>query len=422
MNARLASVLVFSLVLGLAEIAAAQLPPLGRPETVGMSSERLARIGVTLRDEIAHDRLPGAVVAIARKDRLVYYESFGYLDPGAGILMPKDAIFNIASMTKPLTAAGALALVEEGRLLLNDPVGKYLPPLDAMPVAVMSRDGATVAATEPARRKPTIQDLMRHTAGMTYGSQGTSELHKRYGALNLGELTSAAFLEGLGALPLHYHPGTTWDYGLGLDVLGLAIEAVSGQTLGRFLEERLFRPLGMVDTGFVVPAGKVGRYAKALPRNPVTGGAQAIADRTTQPSLECGGGCGVSTALDYLRFASMLLNGGTGGNRRVLGRKTVEFMTADQLGPEVDIDRLRALAQNLNGHGFGLGVAVRRTTGVAGIMGSAGDFNWAGADGTYFWVDPSERLIVVFMAAVPGEQRLRSRQLITALALQAIVD
>lgn len=421
MNARLAVVLVSCLVLGLAEIAAAQWPPPARPETVGMSSGRLSRIGAALRDEIAHDRLPGAVVAIARKDRLVYYESFGFLDKGANVPMPKDAIFNIMSMTKPLTAAGALTLVEEGRLLLSDPIGKYLPPLDAMPVAVMSQDGATVAATEPARRKPTIQDLMRHTAGMTYGSRGTSELHERYAPLSVDGLTGAAFLDRLGTLPLHYHPGTTWDYGLGLDVLGLAIEAVSGQTLGRFLEERLFRPLGMGDTGFVVPAGKVGRYAKALPRNPVTGGPQSIADRTRQLPLECGGGCGVSTALDYLRFASMLLNGGVGGNRRVLGRKTVEFMTTDQLGPEVNVDRLRDFLNSI-GHGFGLGVAVRRPAGGAALMGSAGDFNWGGADGTYFWVDPSERLVVVFMASGPGEQRLRSRQLVTALVLQAIVD
>lgn len=167
MNLRLASLLASSLALGLAEIAAAQLPPPATPETVGMSSERLARIGAALRDEIAHDRLPEAVVVIARKDRLAYYESFGFLDKGANVSMPGDAIFNIMSMTKPLTAAGALTLVEEGRLLLDDPIGKYLPPLDAMPVAVMSQDGATVAATEPARRKPTIQDLMRHTAGMT---------------------------------------------------------------------------------------------------------------------------------------------------------------------------------------------------------------------------------------------------------------
>lgn len=414
---------VLALVLALGPTASADPVPRARPEAVGMSSQRLERLGQALRREIDEGRLPGAVVAVARKGKLVYYEAFGFLDKAAGIAMPKDAIFNIASMTKPLTAVGALILYEEGRLLVNDPVGKYLPHLDGMPVAVLSNgaSGEEAIATEPARRKVTLQDLMRHTAGLTYGNRGTSALHKRYDTLSTSSQTGAEFLDRLSKLPLHYQPGTMWDYSLGLDVLGLVVEAVTKQALGQFLDERLLRPLGMVDTAFIVPAEKANRYAKPLPLDPLTGKPQTAADRTKPPKMDCGGGCAVSTAADYLRFAQMLLNRGALENTRILGRKTVESMTADQLGPEVDMRHLRNYP-NINGYGFGLSVAVRRHDGVAGIMGSPGDYNWGGANGTYFWVDPKEELAVVFMAAAPGALRLHNRQLMTTLVLQAITD
>lgn len=412
--------LVVPILVVLTARADAQSIPPATPESVGMSSQRLERLGQTLRAEIDQGRLPGAVVAIARKGKLVFHESFGFLDKTAGMPMPKDAIFSLASLTKPLATVGALVLYEEGRLQLNDPVGKYLPQLDNMPVAVMTPDGRTIMRTEPARRKATLQDLMRHTAGLTYGNRGTSELYKAYEALDPNRLTGSEFLDRLGKLPLHYQPGTTWDYSLGLDVLGLVVEAVTKQSLGRHLEERLFKPLGMLDTGFGVPAQKIYRYAKPLPADPVTGNPQTGADRT-RPMMDCGGSCAASTAADYLLFAQMLLNRGALENTRILGRKTVEFMTADQLGPEVNIDRLRQYP-NINGYGFGLGVAVRRGYGVAGIMGSPGDYHWGGATGTYFWIDPKEELAVVFMAAAPGELRLRNRQLITSLVLQAIAD
>ena len=390
------------------------------PESVGMSTARLERVGQAFRAEIEAGRLPGAVVAIARKGKLVYHEAFGFVDRAAGTPMPLDAIFSLASMTKPLTAVGALILYEEGRLLLNDPVGVYLPQLDKMQVAVMSADGAMVAGAEPAARKPTLQDLMRHTAGLSYITPGAGDLNKRYEELDL-DLTSAGFIAKLGALPLHFQPGTRWGYGYGLDVLGLVIEAVSGQTLGRHLQEHLFAPLGMKDTGFLVPAATASRYARPLPRDPVTGAAQSLPDLTRPLAMECGGGCGVSTAIDYLRFAQMLLNRGSLGDRRVLGRKSVEFMTADQLGPGVNVDSLWQFP-SLNGYGFGLGVAVRRRTGVAGVMGSPGDFTWSGSDGTYFWVSPTEELAVVFMSAAPGAVRRRHQQLLPALVLQAITD
>jgi len=413
--------LVPVVLVGLTVPVAAQTLPVATPEAAAMSSQRLGRVGQVLRAEIEQGRLPGAVVAIARKGKLVYYESFGFLDKGAGTPMPKDAIFNIASMTKPLVAVGALMLYEEDRLLVNDPVGKYLPQLAKMPVAVLQTDGSgrTTITTEPARRQPTLQDLMRHTAGVTSGSNA-DELSRMYLSVE-GDLTGPEYLDKLSKLPLQYQPGTTWGYSEGLDILALVVEAVTKQSLGQYLQESIFRPLGMADTGFVVSAHKASRYAKPLATNPETGSPQTSADRTKPAKRDCGGGCAVSTAMDYLRFAQMLLNRGTLDNTRILARKTVEYMTADHLGPEVNIDRLRQ-RDNINGYGFGLSVAVRRGNGVAGIMGSPGDYNWGGGSGTYFWVDPKEELAVVFMAAAPGALRLRYRQMITSLVLQAIAD
>jgi CubicO group peptidase (beta-lactamase class C family) len=388
-----------------------------KPEEVGISSKRLDRIATVLRSEIDKGLIPGAVVAIARKGKLVYYDSFGYLDKIAGTPMRKDAIFAIASMTKPLTAVGTLTLYEEGRLLLNDPVGNYLPQLATMQVA-------TATGTEPARRQPTLQDLMRHTAGLTYGNRGNTPLFKRY-PQSSGEsadtMTGDEFLGKLGSLPLHYQPGTKWDYSFGFDVLGLTVESVTKQRLGQFLEERVFKPLGMTDTAFMVPEAKAERFAKPLPNDPLTGRPEVSRNPTQAFKFDCGGGCGYSTVADYLRFAEMLRNKGKLGNVKILGRKTVEFMTSDQLGPEVNLDQLRDFP-NINGYGFGLSVAVRRGTGVAGIMGTPGDFHWGGASGTYFWVDPKEELSVVLFAAAPGAMRVHLRQVITTLVLQAIED
>jgi len=381
---RICSAMVLA-VLAVSTSLQAEPIPVAKPEAVGMSAPRLERIGQVLRADVESGRMPGAVVAIARKGKLVYYEAFGFLNKTAGTPMPKDAIFAIASMTKPMATVGALMLVEEGRLLLNDPVGEYLPQLGKMSVAVM-RPG-TAMGSEAARRQPTIQDLMRHTAGVTYGNRGTSELYKMYpqGSIESASLTGPQFIEKLATLPLHYQPGTVWDYSLGLDVLGLAIEAVTKQPLSRFLNERLFAPLGMVDTGFVLTAEKARRLARDLPVDPETGNQQVI--RYRRRMFDCGGACAFSTATDYLRFAQMLLNRGTLEDTRILGRKTVEFMTADQLGPEVNTDRLRDYP-NINGYGFGLSVAVRRGSGIAGVMGSPGDYHWGGGTGTFFWVDP----------------------------------
>jgi CubicO group peptidase (beta-lactamase class C family) len=394
------------------------------PESLGFSPQRLKRIGAALQAEIAAGKLPGAVVAIARHGKLAYLEAFGYLDRQSEVPMPVDAVFSIASMTKPMASVAALSLYEEGRLMVNAPVSTYLPQLAHMKVATPRAHAAQEPVDEsvPAQREMTIQDLMRHTAGVTYGNRGSSAFYKRYLSSSdevAGQITGPEFLKKLAELPLHFEPGSKWDYGFGFDVLGLAVEALSGQSLAAFLGKRVFGPLGMRDTGFVVPPDSAHRFAKGLPCDPLTGKPQRMRDGTKPHKFACGGGCAVSTTGDYLRFAQMLLNGGTLDGTRILGRKTVEFMTADHIGPEIDTSRLRQWP-NINGYGFGLGVAVRRDTGAGGAVSSKGEFHWAGATGPYFWVDPSEELAVVFMAHAPGAMRFYLRQFMHALVLQAL--
>jgi len=415
------------LILGFFAVTAAADPlPRARPESVGLSSERLERIAQVLRADIERGRLPGAVIAIARRGRLAYYEAFGYLDKAANIPMQKDAIFAIASMTKPMVGVGIMMLLEESRLAMTDPVSKWFPPLGKLPVAVLKTDaaGQTIMETVPARREMTVQDLLRHTSGLTYGGRGTTPVHKMYPASSSSSgsnFTGEEFIERLSKVALLYQPGSAWEYGLSIDVLGLIIEAESGQKLGAFLEERLWKPLGMSDTGLVVPAEKLKRYAKPLPHDPDTGKPQVIADRTKPAKFECGGGCAVSTTADYVRFAQMLLNRGKLGDVRLLGSRTVEYMTADHLGPEV-ANYIARTDPTRDGYGFGLTMAVRRSTGGPGIIGSPGEFTWGGANGTNFWVDPKEQLVVVFMAHTPGPIRLHYRKVINALVLQSIVD
>jgi CubicO group peptidase (beta-lactamase class C family) len=402
---------------GLALCAAEGLPT-ATPEAVGLSSARLERLAKAINQEIEQGRMPGAVVAIARKGKLAYYESFGFVDKAAGAKMPKDAIFALASMTKPMVAVATLMLAEKGDLLLNDPVGNYLPDLKDMKVA-------TPRGIEPAHRQPTLQDMLRHTAGVSYGNRGDTPLHKQYERelKSAADQSGAQFLQALGKLPLHYQPGTQWEYSHGLDVAGLAVEAVTKKRLGDFLQEQLFGPLGMVDTGFVVPAPKAARIAKPLPVDPDTGRPTTFRLPVTPWQYDCGGGCASGTALDYVRFAQMLLNKGTLDGTRILSRKTVEYMTANQLGANVDVSRLHEFpVEHMDGFGFGLGVAVRTQPGVAGVPGTPGEFMWSGAQGTMFWVDPKEEMVVVFLANTPGPARRHYRELVKTLVVQAIAD
>jgi CubicO group peptidase (beta-lactamase class C family) len=395
--------------------------PLTEPHAIGLAPDRLRRIADALEAEIAAGTMPGAVLAIARHGRLGYYEAFGHLDPAALTPMSRDAIFSIASMTKPVVAVGALMLAEEGRMMVNEPVGRYLPQLAGMRVKAPQCDGAPGDATVAQARRMTIEDLMRHTAGVSYG-RGATALHARYpfsSDVASSKWTGPEFIAALADLPLHFQPGSAWEYSFGFDVLGLAIEAVAGVPLARYLEERVFAPLGMRDTAFTVPPDKVARYAKALPVDPVTRAPQTLRDGTKPHRFDCGGGCAVSTAADYLRFAQMLLNGGELDGARILSRKMVEYMTSDHIGPEIDTTKLREYP-NVNGYGFGLGVAVRRGAGLGGMPSTAGEYHWAGSTGTYFWVDPAEGLVVVFMAHAPGEIRYYHRQLLHALVMQAL--
>jgi CubicO group peptidase (beta-lactamase class C family) len=399
--------------------------PRAKPESVGMSSERLGRIGEALRADVEKGRLPGAVVAVARKGKLVYYQAFGYLDKDAGTKMDTDAIFSIASMTKPVVAVGALTLFERGQVQIDEPVGTYLPQLSKMQVAVLkANDGGPGFETVAAQRPVTIQDLMRHTSGIIYGGRGATPVHKLYPASSSSAgsgMTGKEFLDKLGSLPLLHQPGSTWDYGFGLDVLGLAIEKVSGQPLGQYLEAQVFKPLGMKDTGFAVPPEKAKRYAKAFANDPDTGKPQFVLDLTKPLKFECGGGCAASTAGDYLRFAQMLLDGGKLNGKRILSRKTVEYMLSNQLAPNT-VNLIANADPTSADMGFGLGVAVRTTPGIVRKVGSVGEFSWNGAYGTSWWGDPKEQLAVVFMAQTPGPIRWHYRYVLNALVEQAIVD
>ena len=258
------------------------------PRSLGFAIDRMQRIAVALNAEIKSGTLPGAVVAIAREGKLAYYEALGYLDPPERTRMTKEAIFSIASMTKPLTAVAALMLYEEGRMMVNEPVSKYLPELANMRVGQPGCDGSS-AQTVALTREMTVQDLMRHTAGVSYG-RGNTPLHRIYpvsSTWSAKSWTGAEFLERLSELPLHYQPGTSWEYSLGLDFLGLAVERVAGMPLREYLKKRLFTPLGMSDTGFVVPVRDVGRYAKALPNDPMTGEPQTLRDGTKAHKSDC---------------------------------------------------------------------------------------------------------------------------------------
>jgi CubicO group peptidase (beta-lactamase class C family) len=412
-------------ILGLPLAAQAAEPlPRGNPQDAGLSPQRLALISKAVNAEIARDQLPGAVLAVARRGKLVYFESFGYREKAAGAPMTADAIFNIASMTKPLVAVAALQLFEQGRLLMADPLDKYFPKFANMRVAELNASGDTIVDRVAAAHKITIQDLFRHTSGMIYGGRGTTAVHKLYpegSAAAAASMTGTEFLDRLSTLPLLHQPGAVWDYGFGLDVLGLVVEQLSEQPLGQYLQENVFKPLGMVDTGFQVPSEKSARYAKVLPNDPLTGRPQHLTDLMAPLKFECGGGCAISTAGDYLRFALMLMNHGRLGDTRILSRKTVDYMLSNQLGPDVrnligNADPTRA------DYGFGLGLAVRTTPGVARMLGSVGDFSWPGASGTNWWADPREELAVVWMAHSPGTVRWKYRQMINALVYQALVD
>jgi CubicO group peptidase (beta-lactamase class C family) len=429
MTARLVSLLVLALTLAPAPIVAPSLtvapvaaqprmvlPTATSPESVGLSRERLGRIDAVTREHIESGIVPGAVILIARGGQVAHHVALGFRDRAAGQAMTPDALFRIYSMTKPITSVAVMMLVEEGKLQIYDPVGKYLPELAKMKVAVEKTDASgakTVELVEP-RRQMTVQDLLRHTSGLTYGSRSEGSVGGLYRAAKVGSRddSAAAMVTKLGAIPLVHAPGTRFEYSVSTDVLGRLVEVVSGKSLGDFFEERIFRPLGMRDSFFQVPADKAERLAQPWQRP----GGPAMTPRfdpVAPARFQSGGGGLVSTAADYLAFATMLLNGGELGGHRILGRKTIEFMTSDHLG---------AIPVDTPGLGFGLGFQVRRDAGIAGLPGSVGEYGWAGNAGTLFWVDPREKLIAIYMVQVSDFDRVALRNQFRTLVESTIVD
>jgi CubicO group peptidase (beta-lactamase class C family) len=395
---------------------------------------RLARIAPAFQQAIDAGRLPGVVIMIARHGRLVYSNSLGFQDKAQGTKMDPSTIFRAYSMTKPFVEVAAAMLMEEGRLQLTDPVAKYLPEFQSMQVSTPTHDamGQPVFVLRPATRGPTIQDLMRHTAGLAYGEITLNPLVKQAYAkaglwqpqmdYNVTDLAPAEFVRRLGQAPLAYQPGTVWEYSLAIDLLGRVVEKVSGQRLGDFLAARLFRPLGMTDTGFWVPPEKLGRLAQPMPIDPASGQPNHVLDVSHPPAEDSGGAGSVTTAADYLRFAQMLLDRGHLGDVQILSPTTIRLMTSDQLGPDVR----RAITpgemlMGVPGYTFGLGFMIRAQPGIAGVPGSTGEFMWAGYAGTFFWVEPQEDLVAVMMDQAPGPSRAYYRREIKQLVDQAIV-
>lgn len=392
------------------------VPERASPESLGFSPAGLDCLSAALNEQIAKKRLPGAVAMIVRRGRLAYFEALGQRDPKSPEAMQPDALFRIYSMTKPVVSVAAMMLFEQGRLFLTDPVAKYLPEFKNTPVG-MVRDDGTIEQV-PAQRAMTVQDLLRHTSGLTYEILGEAPVRKLYARAKIyrRDWTNEEFSKAMAALPLMYQPGTVWDYSRATDVLGRVVEVASGELLRDFFQQRIFAPLGMVDTGFHVPPSEHHRIAESFAQDPDTGADVRVLEVREPVALDMGGGGLVSTAADYARFCQMMLNGGVLDGKRLLSRKTVELMTSDHLGGIPSVNDLLP-----EGHGFGLGFAVRLQAGISPIAGSAGLYFWGGMAGTTFFIDPKEALYAVLMVQAPG-QRDEMRALFRNLVYAAIGD
>ena len=382
--------------------AGPQTPPLpqAKPESIGLSPSRLQKLSDAFKREVDKGTLPGATVMVARKGQVGWFDAIGRQSPLEARPMAHDTIFRIFSMTKPIVSVGVMMLVEEGQLLLADPVAKFIPEFARQKVGVENNGRLELADLV---RPITVQDLLRHTSGITTDNTGNRPVQQLYKAAPLRnrKMTNAELAVMVAELPLICQPGAEWNYSRSTDILGRIIEVVSGKSLGAFLTERILAPLQMAETGFFTGSENAGRLADAFPTDPWSGEQVALFNMLEQPALESGGGGLVSTTMDYARFAQMLLNGGTLDGNRIIGRKTLELMASDHLSPSVKIEGTLMPA----GHGFGLGFAVRTQAGIAPFAGSVGQFFWSGMAGTFFWIDPKEDLFAVFMMQGPGQRQ-----------------
>lgn len=383
----------------------ADLPRAATPQSVGLSPDRLQRLTDKFNSDVQQGEIPGAVVLIVKDGKVAYHEAFGFRDRTKRAPMPKDAIFRIASMTKPVTAVAALMLVEQGRLQLIDPVSRYLPEMKTLQVGVekIAANGERTLQLEDARRQITVQDLLRHTAGLTYGPFGDSLVQRAYRAANTmdDQQTNAQMMTKLAQLPLAFQPASMFEYGMSTDVVGRVVEVLSGQDLEQYFAKHVTQPLNMASTGFRLSKEQVERLAE--PQWPKGIAPVVVGYDPARPALWFSGGGGLlSTAMDYARFCQMLLNGGELDGTRLLSRKMVDLMRSNHLPPDVGYG---AFTQELGmtaplpafGQGYGLGVGVRMEQGRSSVPGSVGDFYWGGATGPYFWIDPQEKLIAILM-------------------------
>jgi CubicO group peptidase (beta-lactamase class C family) len=409
-----------------AGLHAESLQPIAHPETLGFDADRLQRVTKTFQAYVDAGQLPGAVVLIARNGQVAYLRAFGYQDREKKIAMTPDAIFRIASMSKPITTVAAMMLAEEGRLDIAAPVSQYLPELKDVQVGVENPGGELTMV--PQKRPMTVQDLMRHTAGLVYGVFGDGAVHKAYRAASMTDRDQslAEMVTKLSRLPLAHQPGEVWEYSMATDVLGRLVEVVAEKTLDAFVEERITRPLGMGSTGFYVREPDAGRLAE--PQAEASGQRPPMPDATKKPRWLSGGGGMVSTAADYLRFAEMLLHGGALADTRLLAPASVALMTADALPPGISYSQ-RALTAMADlaptpalGQSFGLGFAVRTAPGRNPLPGSVGTYYWTGAWGTTFWIDPEEKLIGIMMIQAPLVSTGPYRRAMRTLTYQALRD
>lgn len=394
--------------------------PLSSVPGQGFTPEGLKRIDAFFADQIANNKMPGAVLAVSKNGKLVIFKPYGYLDKAANKPMTTDAIFNLASMTKVMAAVSGLTFYEEGKLPLNAPISNWLPQFKDMKVGKVDADGNLTAV--PAKNPITVQDLMRHTNGLTYGGRGATPVHKLYPAGSAPaafQYNAQEFIDKLASTPLLYEPGTVWDYGFGLDVLGIIQEKIADKPLQQVMQERIWSKVGMKDTTFALAEKDRSRLAQPLPIDPVSGKPQKVDIHSKKIQFDCGGSCAYSTAGDYIRFGQMLLNGGSLDGKKVLSPQTVAFMTANHLNKDIK-NNVGLTEPGRVGYGFGLGVAVRTDRGLSAINGNVGDFTWNGAYGTIFWADPQEQMVVVMMGVAPGDIRKVHREQLNAVIYGAL--